>query len=129
VRKIRILHIINSLDIGGNERFLLQVLEHLPGERFHLEVCVPDRGKDATRDLERECHRLRTRISIIRAVGNLDARVFPKLKRLITRGRYDIVHTHLIYSQIYGRLAAAAAGAKYLQGKGSATLPLGREVA
>jgi len=112
VRKIRILHIINSLDIGGNERFLLQVLEHLPGERFHLEVCVPDRGKDATRDLERECHRLRTRISIIRAVGNLDARVFPKLKRLITRGRYDIVHTHLIYSQIYGRLAAAAAGAK-----------------
>lgn len=110
--KIKILHIINSLDIGGNERFLLQILEYLPRERFHQEVCVPDRGKDATRDLERECHRLRTGITIIRAAGNLDARVLLKLKHLIMRGHYDIVHTHLIYSQIYGRLAAAAAGAK-----------------
>jgi len=110
--KIRILHIINSLDIGGNERFVLQLLAFLPRERFHQEVCVPDRGKDATRDLERECERLRIGFTMIRAVGNLDARVFVKLKRLLTRGRYDIVHTHLIYSQIYGRLAAAAAGAK-----------------
>jgi len=112
--KIRILHIINSLDIGGNERFLLQLLEHLPRERFLQEVCVPDRGKDATRDLERECRRLRTRITVIRAAGNLDARVLLKLKSLIVRGRYDIVHTHLIYSQIYGRIAAAAGGAKLI---------------
>lgn len=112
MRKIRILHVINSLDIGGNERFLLQVLEYLPRERFHQEVCVPDRGRDATRELERECHRLRTGITVIRALGNLDARVLLKLERLIMRGRYDVVHTHLIYSQIYGRLAAAAAGAK-----------------
>lgn len=110
--EIKILHIINSLDIGGNERFLLQLLEHLPRERFHQEVCVPDRGKDATRDLEEECRRLHTRIAVIRALGNLDARVLLKLKRQIVRGRFDIVHTHLIYSQIYGRLAARAARAK-----------------
>ncbi len=112
MRKIKILHIINSLDIGGNERFLLQLLEHLPRDRFHQEVCVPDRGKDATRDLERECERLRTGNTVIRALGNLDIRVLPRLRRLIAKGRYDIVHTHLIYSQIYGRLAAAAAGTK-----------------
>ncbi len=110
--KIKILHIINSLDIGGNERFLLQLLAFLPRERFHQEVCVPDRGKDATRDLERECERLRIGLTMIRAVGNPDARVFLKLKRLIVTGHYDIVHTHLIYSQIYGRLAAAAARTK-----------------
>jgi len=110
--KIRVLHIINSLDIGGNERFLLQLLDHLPKERFHQEVCVPDRGKDATRDLEQECRRLGTPIKVIRVSGNLDVRVLLKLKRLIRTRRFDIVHTHLIYSQVYGRIAAAMAGAR-----------------
>ncbi len=112
MRQIRILHIINSLDIGGNERFLLQLLQYLPRDKFHQEVCVPDRGKDATRDLETECRKLGIPIRIFRVRGNLDVRVLFKLRRLIVGGHYDIVHTHLIYSQIYGRLAAASARAK-----------------
>ncbi len=111
MRKIRVLHIINSLDIGGNERFVLQLLEHLPKETFRQEVCVPDRGKDVTRELERECARLGAPIRVMQVLGNLDLTVLLRLERAIMRGRYDIVHTHLIYSQIYGRLAAALARA------------------
>jgi len=110
--KIKILHIINSLDIGGNERFILQLLEHLPKDTFLQEVCVPDRGKDATRDLEGACRGQGTPIRVIRAAGNFDVSILPRLMRIIARGRYDIVHTHLIYSQIYGRLAAVAARTK-----------------
>ena len=109
MREIRILHIINSLDIGGNERFLLQLLEHLPKERFLQAVCVPDRGRDATRDVERECRTLRAPVKVFRVAGNADIRALFRLKRIIERGRHDIVHTHLIYSQIYGRLAACLA--------------------
>ncbi|MDP2898509.1 MAG: glycosyltransferase [bacterium] len=109
MRKIKVLHIINSLDIGGNERFLLQLLEHLPRETFSQEVCVPDRGKDATRDLEAACQRLGTPIKVLRVGGNWDVSVLPRLIRVILRGHFDVVHTHLIYSQVYGRLAAAAA--------------------
>jgi glycosyltransferase involved in cell wall biosynthesis len=106
MRTTRILHVINSLDIGGNERFLLQLLEHLPKERFFQGVCVPDRGKDATRDLQVECKRIGIPITVFQTAGNLDATVLLRLGRIIQKGHYDIVHTHLIYSQIYGRLAA-----------------------
>lgn len=109
MRKIRVLHIINSLDIGGNERFLIQLLEHLPRETFAQEVCVPDRGKDATRDLEAACRKLDTPIRVLRVGGNWDVSVLPRLIRVILKGRFDVVHTHLIYSQVYGRLAAALA--------------------
>jgi glycosyltransferase involved in cell wall biosynthesis len=109
---IKILHIINSLDIGGNERYLLQLLEHLPREGFHQEVCVPDRGKDATRDLEHECHRLGIPVRVFRVLGNLDASALLKLQQIILKGRYDVVHTHLIYSQLYGRMAAISAKTK-----------------
>lgn len=109
MKKIRVLHIINSLDIGGNERFLLQLLEHLPRSTFSQEVCVPDRGKDATRDLETACRRLNTPIKVLRVGGNWDVSVLPRLVCVILKGRFDVVHTHLIYSQVYGRLAAVAA--------------------
>lgn len=109
MRRIRVLHIINSLDIGGNERFLLQLLERLPRDAFAQEVCVPDRGKDGTRDLEAACRKLDTPIRILRVGGNWDVSVLPRLVYGILKGRFDVVHTHLIYSQIYGRLAAALA--------------------
>lgn len=108
MRRIRVLHIINSLDIGGNERFLLQLLERLPRDTFAQEVCVPDRGKDATRDLEAACRKLNTPIKVLRVGGNWDVSILPRLVYVILKGRFDVVHTHLIYSQVYGRLAAAA---------------------
>jgi glycosyltransferase involved in cell wall biosynthesis len=112
MRKIRVLHIINSLDIGGNERFLLQLLERLPRDTFSQEVCVPNRGKDATRDLEAACRKLNTPIKVLRVGGNWDVSVLPRLVYVILKGRFDVVHTHLIYSQVYGRLAATLAGTR-----------------
>jgi glycosyltransferase involved in cell wall biosynthesis len=49
---------------------------------------------------------------VIRAGGNWDVSILPRLIWIIRKGKFDIVHTHLIYSQIYGRLAAIGARAK-----------------
>src|SRR5690606_39492298 len=42
---------------------------------------------------------------------NRDLAALPRLVRLIRRGRYDIVHTHLYRACVYGRVAARLAGA------------------
>jgi glycosyltransferase involved in cell wall biosynthesis len=109
---ISILHIINSFDIGGHERFLIQLLEGLDRAEFLQEVCVPDRGRDRTRLLEEICRDNDIEMTIIPVSGNLDFRVLGKLKALIKNGGYDIVHTHLEYSMLWGRLAASRAGAR-----------------
>jgi len=106
----RILHVINSFDIGGNERFLVELLRRLDRREFDQEVCVPDRGRDYTFDLKEACERLDVPIRVIEARGNLDAGVGRRLRELMSAGAYDVVHTHLVLSQYWGRRAAIAAG-------------------
>ncbi len=110
MRKLKILHVINSFDPGGNERFVLQLLEHLNREKFPQQVCIPDRGKDMTLFLKDVCDRLGIKVDILKVRSNFDLTIHFKLKKLMKAEKYDIVHTHLIFSQIWGRRAARAAG-------------------
>jgi glycosyltransferase involved in cell wall biosynthesis len=106
----RILHVINSFDIGGNERFVVELLRRLNRGEFEQEVCVPDRGRDYTFDLKQICQSLEVPIHVIDVRHNLDFRVGRQLRALMADGRYDVVHTHLVFSQFWGRRAAIAAG-------------------
>ncbi len=107
---MKVLHIINSFDLGGNERFLVYLLERLDPQRFSQEVCVPDRGKDRTVYLKDVCDRLGLAIHVMPIKGNFDRSLKRRLCELIGQGRYDIVHTHLPLSQYYGRKAAIKMG-------------------
>ena len=102
----KILHIINSLDLGGNERFLAYLLELLDPKKFQQEVCVPDRGRDKTLYLKETCDKLQIPIYILPTKGNFDRTLKRRFCELIGKGKYDIVHTHLVLSQYYGRKAA-----------------------
>jgi glycosyltransferase involved in cell wall biosynthesis len=105
----RILHVINSFDIGGNERFVVELLRRLDRVEFDQEVCVPDRGRDYTFDLKQICESLGVPIHVIDARHNLDRRIGRELRALMAARGYDVVHTHLVLSQFWGRRAAAAA--------------------
>ena len=106
----RILHVINSFDIGGNERFLVELLRRLDPIEFDQEVCVPDRGRDYSFDLKQMCESLDVPIHVINARHNLDPGIGRGLRALMTARGYDIVHTHLVLSQYWGRRAAKAVG-------------------
>ncbi len=109
-RNMKILHIINSFDLGGNERFLVYLLERLDRKKFQQEVCVPDRGKDRTLYLKDVCDELGLPIYILPTKGNFDRTLKRRLCELIGRDKYDVVHTHLPLSQYYGRKAAIKMG-------------------
>ncbi|TDD93867.1 glycosyltransferase [Actinomadura rubrisoli] len=99
----RVLHVITGLDHGGAERQLALLLRHLP---VTCEVAALTGGgalAEAIRGDGVAVHEIGMR-------GNRDLTAVPRLARLIRRGGYDVVHTHLYRACVYGRVAARLAG-------------------
>ncbi|MCP9951512.1 glycosyltransferase [Actinomadura madurae] len=98
----RVLHVITGLEHGGAERQLALLLRHLP---VACEVATLTR----TGTLGAEIRRSGVPVHEIGMRGNRDLAALPRLARLIRRGRYDVVHTHLYRACVYGRIAARMA--------------------
>jgi len=109
--KIRVLHIITNLPVGGAQDNTLITVERLDRHQFDVTLmCSPD-GEWRERaenipDLE-----LIFVDALTRPVHPFyDTVAFWKLCTLIKRGGYDIVHTHSSKPGVLGRLAARVVG-------------------
>ncbi len=106
---IRILHVIDSLDLGGAQTALLNLVKFADRERFHHEVAaMHGRGVFA---------------GAFEAAGapvhSLSARRFPpgylwNLPRLLARGRFEVVHCHLFGANWIAKPLAALGGVRCL---------------
>ncbi|HUC24066.1 MAG TPA: glycosyltransferase [Streptosporangiaceae bacterium] len=100
---MKVLHVITGLGVGGAELQLRGILQHTR----HVADVVTLYNPGPVADMIRADGT---------AVRNLDMRSNTQLgtllwlRRIIRAGRYDVVHTHLYRSQIYGRPAAWLAG-------------------
>lgn len=106
---MRVLHVITGLGIGGAENQLRLLLKHLPA-RHECEVVTltnPGPVAEAIRAGGVPVHNLEM-------IGNRDLSAVADLVRLMRRGRYDIVHTHLYRACLYGRIAARLAGIRHV---------------
>ena len=99
----RIVHVISSLAVGGAQQHLLQLLaESTDGVRQDV-IYFRDH------DLRGEAERLTGRVRHVPMAGAWGWTRLPQLTAAIIRGRYDVVHTHLLRADMYGALAARAA--------------------
>lgn len=102
---MRVLHVITGLAAGGAETQLRQLLRH---SRHDAEVvCLYNPGSVA--------EQLRADGVPVTDLGmraNTQVGAVLRLARLIRRGRYDVVHTHLYRACVYGRLGARLAGVR-----------------
>jgi len=104
---IRILHVIDSLDLGGAQTALLNLVKYADRTRFHHEVAAmhgEGRFVAAFRTLDVPVH-------------SLSAHCWPpaylvNLPRLLQHGRFDIVHCHLFGANWIAKPLAAACGAR-----------------
>ncbi|MFI0451444.1 glycosyltransferase [Actinomadura sp. 6N118] len=99
----RVLHVITGWNRGGAEQQLLLLAQHLP---VHCDIAVLTR----TGDLTPAARAAGINVHHIGMRSNTDLRAVPRLARLMRRGNYDVVHTHLYRACIHGRLAARIAG-------------------
>jgi glycosyltransferase involved in cell wall biosynthesis len=116
MRKFKVLHLLNYLDLGGLQENTLFTVAHLDRNRYDVALAASCRrgrmGNQLVRDaqqipdlklidiphLTREPHP----INDVIALG--------ELYRLMRRERFDIVHTHAAKAGVLGRLAAKVAG-------------------
>lgn len=101
----RVLQIITGLGTGGAEQQLRLLLRHLP---YACDVVTLTEPGPVAAGLRADG----VRVTDLRMRGNRDVAALPRLVRLIRRGGYDLVHTHLYRACVYGRLAARAAGVR-----------------
>lgn len=108
MQKIRVLHLITRLPIGGAERLLLGILRHLDPAKFESVVCcIQDRGELAD---EAEALGIPVIALGLMRKGGHDRAVVPALRAMMREHRIELVHTHLYHANLYGRLAARKEG-------------------
>ena len=106
-RKISVMQLVYSLQMGGSEKVALDISSHLDRSAFEVQVCAMDFDGELARDLEK--------ISVPHHVMHrkgLEPDVCRRLYRLIKRQGIEVVHTHHFTQLFYAALPARMAGAR-----------------
>ena len=90
---IRVLHVLGSLNPGGVETWLINILRHMDRERFEMHFCTfgPEPGV-----LAPEVERLGGCV-IPCPIEKTDWLLGRRFRRILREGHYDIVHSHVLY--------------------------------
>jgi glycosyltransferase involved in cell wall biosynthesis len=98
--RIKILHVVISLNPGGMENGVVNVARELPADRYEVHVCCLERtGPFAARLPQPE------NVHVLHKPPGFSLRAVWKLNRLIARLRPHVIHTHNLGPLIYGNLA------------------------
>lgn len=106
-KRLRVLHVINSLNDGGAEAVLYRVVTS-DTVCEHQVICLLDEGKYGAKLEEAgvcvQCLDL--------AKGSYSLGKFLRLRRLIAQAKPDVVQTWMYHSDLFGGVAARLAGVK-----------------
>jgi glycosyltransferase involved in cell wall biosynthesis len=100
-----ILHLVDSLNIGGTEGKLVDLITGLlkRGYRVSVGYCTPGPWAETLKTMGVKVTRLNHK-------GRVDPMLLARTIRLIRSDLPQIVHTHLFKSDFHGRLAARLSG-------------------
>ncbi|MFQ5677727.1 MAG: glycosyltransferase family 4 protein [bacterium] len=110
-KKIKVLHIITHLPIGGAQDNTLLTVERLDRKNFDVSLmCSPDgdwlqRAQNIKNLNLIFVHELARKIQVLK-----DIIAFWKIYAIIKKDKYTIVHTHSSKPGVLGRIAARLAG-------------------
>ena len=103
---IRVVHLIDSLSMGGAERMIVTLARYMDRNGIEMEVCCLGEAGVLAEDVE--AHGVK--VTALGQRSNYDPSVFFPLVRFLKDGQFDIVHTHLFGADFWGRLASLVAG-------------------
>lgn len=103
--RLRILHVITGLEIGGAERVLLETVRYQKAEGHEVSVCSLRPGGPLESTVREVCPVFTANMG-----HALTPQVVWRLARLMRRGSYDIAHSYLYQANLVTRVAARLAG-------------------
>jgi glycosyltransferase involved in cell wall biosynthesis len=106
--KIKITYIIPSLDLGGAERLVTEMIKNINRDIFDVSViCLRRTGQWAA-----EIEKLGIKIELVGSLPKLEFLSILKIRKILRKEKPDIIHTHLFGADVYGGLAALSLGIK-----------------
>lgn len=107
-QRLRILQLCASLSVGGAERLILGLGEHLDRDRFEVHVCALSvlRGNAFQPAFER----LGIPVHVVGAQRFYDPRAISAVAHYVRRHNIDIIHTHLTNADVVGRIVGKLTG-------------------
>ncbi len=113
--KIRILHIIKTLGLGGAEVNLLNLVQAMDSDRFELHAAYSSGGA-LEEKFKKEGVRLFKFADRDHKVKSLaSAGIVLRLAAYIRQNHIDIVHTHTFSAQLWGAAAAKLTGCRIVE--------------
>jgi len=106
MKKAKVAHIITTLNTGGAEMMLLKTLRNFGNDKYeHFVVSLMPQG-NVGRIIEREGFKV---YCLNMKKSNFIAQIW-KLTGILKKEKPQIAHNYLFHADIFGRLAAKAAG-------------------
>jgi len=105
-RRKKVLWLIKGLGLGGAEKLLALSLPHIDRSRFEYEVAYFLPWKNA---LVPEFERAGVKVHCLNQKRHFDPRGWLRLVRLLKETKPDLLHMHLPYAAVLGRLALLTA--------------------
>ena len=110
MKKINILQVSGSMDRGGTEAFLMNVLRNIDREKFNfIFLCFGNKKFDFEEEVTLLGAKI-VRIADVKEVGVV--RYVNSIKRVIKSENIDIVHAHTYYNSMFSMVAAKLSGVK-----------------
>lgn len=109
-KKTRVVHVTLGLDVGGQEKLLVEFARHADRGRFDLHfLALGNRGPIAA-----ALEDLGWQVSALELPGGLRPGIVLRLARVLREGRFDVVHTHDDKPLLYAGPAARIGRVKRL---------------
>jgi glycosyltransferase involved in cell wall biosynthesis len=114
-RPLRVLSVIGQLMVGGAETYLTRIAQTIRQHNIEMEIVALDRVGQRLTELEQAGIIVHgtpfgTRVpksNTLRLLKTIDS-----IRHIVRRGRFDIVHTYLFWSDILGVTGARLAGCR-----------------
>jgi glycosyltransferase involved in cell wall biosynthesis len=106
-RPLRVAHVIETLGVGGAERLVADVTRRLDRGRFHSRVFPLDEPLDLRAEIESAGVEVDP---VLVAPRRRPVACLRGLRRRLEAFAPGVVHTHLYYANVMGRIAARLAG-------------------
>jgi glycosyltransferase involved in cell wall biosynthesis len=104
--RVKVLYLSHEFNVGGAEEMVLNLVRHLPSERYEPMACAICAPGPVGKELEATGRPFR---ALGRAPGVFHPLAVGTIYRYLRETRPDIVHTILLTASLYGRFAAIAA--------------------
>jgi len=105
--RIKILHVIGGVEIGGAEKHILQLLEHMDQDRFEVHLCCL-----FPRPFAQVAEEAGITVHVINMKNKFNFLAVGQMIKIIRQNNIDIVHTHGVRANLVGRMGARLAGVK-----------------